>query len=57
MEARNAVVLNAHRLSEDGRVQLRKIHTTSTKKGKYAKHSVELEEVCNLFDDVLWKWL
>lgn len=45
VEARNALAANAQRLAEDGRVQLRKIQGTSTKKGKFAKHSVELEEV------------
>jgi len=44
VEARNALATTAQRLAEDGRVQLRKIQGNSTKKGKYAKHSVELEE-------------
>jgi ribosome recycling factor len=46
VEARNVLAATAQRLAEDGRVQVRKIQGSSTKKGKYAKHSVELEEVC-----------
>lgn len=49
VEARNALATTAQRLAEDSRVQLRKIQGLSTKKGKYAKHSVELEEVCSFF--------
>jgi len=50
VEARNALATTAQRLAEDGRVQLRKIQSTWTKKGKYAKHSVELEEFQKLTD-------
>ena len=32
-------------MAEDVRVQIRKHHQASVKKGKYEKHSVELEEV------------
>ena len=39
------LVATAQRLAEDGRVQIRKIQGVSMKKGKYAKHSVEFDEV------------
>ena len=45
VEARNTLVYTASRMAEDVRVQIRKHHQTSVKKGKYEKHSVELEEV------------
>jgi hypothetical protein len=45
VEARNALATTAQRFAEDVRVQVRKVQGASTKKGKYAKHSVELEEV------------
>jgi hypothetical protein len=32
-------------MAEDVRIQVRKIHQASIKKGKYEKHSIELEEV------------
>jgi len=35
----------AQREAENTRVQLRKHHQASVKKGKFGKHSVELEEV------------
>ena len=45
VEARNALAATANRMAEDVRVQIRKHHQASIKKGKYEKHSVELEEV------------
>lgn len=44
-----ALVTGAHRKSEDVRVQIRKIHQASLKRGKYEKHSIELEEVSSAF--------
>lgn len=48
VEARNALVSTASRMAEDVRVQIRKHHQASVKKGKYEKHSVELEAVSRL---------
>lgn len=45
VEARNALAGTASRMAEDVRVQIRKHHQASVKKGKYEKHSVELEAV------------
>ena len=58
VEARNALAATAQRMSEDTRVQLRKIQQASVKKGDYKKHSVELEEVrhdslCHFFSSNL----
>ncbi|KAG9311511.1 ribosome recycling factor-domain-containing protein [Chiua virens] len=50
VEARNALVSTASRMAEDVRVQIRKHHQASVKKGKYEKHSVELEEFQKLSD-------
>ncbi|KIK91293.1 hypothetical protein PAXRUDRAFT_35002 [Paxillus rubicundulus Ve08.2h10] len=50
VEARNALVSTAQRMAEDVRVQVRKIHQASIKKGKYEKHSIELEEFQKLTD-------
>lgn len=36
---------SAQRQAEEARVQIRKQHQASLKKGKYAKHSPELDEV------------
>lgn len=52
MEARTALYTAAQRKAEDIRVQIRKQHQTSLKRGKYAKHSVELEEVSILL--LIW---
>ena len=49
VEARNALVSTASRMAEDVRVQIRKHHQVSLKKGKYGKHSVELVEVSLLY--------
>ncbi|KAH7882811.1 ribosome recycling factor [Phlebopus sp. FC_14] len=50
VEARNVLVATAQRLAEDARVQVRKIHQASVKKGKYAKHSIEVQEFQKLSD-------
>ncbi|KAN0086108.1 Ribosome recycling factor domain containing protein [Tylopilus felleus] len=50
VEARNALVVTASRMAEDVRVQIRKHHQTSVKKGKYEKRSVELDEFQKLSD-------
>ncbi|KAF9240467.1 ribosome recycling factor domain-containing protein [Melanogaster broomeanus] len=50
VEARNAYISTAQRMAEDVRVQLRKIHQASLKKGKYGKYTVELEEFQKLID-------
>jgi len=48
VEARTNIYAGAKRKAEEIRVQIRKQHGTSIKKGKYEKHSIELEEVRNL---------
>ncbi|KAJ7275099.1 ribosome recycling factor domain-containing protein [Mycena rebaudengoi] len=50
VESNMALVTGAHRKSEDVRVQIRKIHQASLKRGKYEKHSIELEEFQKLTD-------
>ncbi|KAH0834943.1 mitochondrial carrier domain-containing protein [Lanmaoa asiatica] len=50
VEGRNMLVSTASRMAEDVRVQIRKHHQASVKKGKYEKHSVELEEFQKLSD-------
>ncbi|KAF8438857.1 ribosome recycling factor domain-containing protein [Boletus edulis BED1] len=50
VEARNTLAVTTSRMAEDVRVQLRKHHQASVKKGKYEKHSVELEEFQKLSD-------
>ncbi|KAF7974854.1 hypothetical protein HWV62_11093 [Athelia sp. TMB] len=50
VEARTALATTAQRLAEDTRMQLRKAQGASTKKGKYEKHSIELEEFQKLTD-------
>lgn len=45
MEARLAAYSNALKLAEDARVQIRRQHQTSVKKGKYSRHSSEHHEV------------
>ncbi|KAF9465094.1 ribosome recycling factor domain-containing protein [Collybia nuda] len=50
VEARSALYTAAHRKAEDIRVQIRKQYQTSVKRGKYAKHSIELEEFQKLND-------
>ncbi|KAI6027815.1 ribosome recycling factor-domain-containing protein [Pisolithus microcarpus] len=50
VEARTALVSNAQRLAEEARVQIRRVHQASIKKGKYEKHSVELDEFRRLVE-------
>ncbi|RDB16048.1 Ribosome-recycling factor [Hypsizygus marmoreus] len=50
VEARLALFTTAQRKAEEIRVQVRKQHQTSLKRGKYEKHSVELEEFQKLTD-------
>lgn len=45
VEAKTALYTVAQRKAEETRVQIRKQHQASLKRGKYDKHSVELEEV------------
>lgn len=45
VETRNSLQTVAQREAESTRVQLRKHHQASVKKGKFEKHSIELEEV------------
>jgi ribosome recycling factor len=46
VEARAALYTAAQRKAEEIRIQIRKQHQVSLKRGKYGKHSIELEEVC-----------
>ncbi|KAG6917757.1 hypothetical protein DXG01_001162 [Tephrocybe rancida] len=50
VEARLALYTTAQRKAEEIRVQVRKQHQASLKRGKYAKHSIELEEFQKLTD-------
>ncbi|KAG5644358.1 hypothetical protein DXG03_008655 [Asterophora parasitica] len=50
VEARLALYTGAQRKAEEIRVQVRKQHQASLKRGKYAKHSIELEEFQKLTD-------
>ncbi|KAJ7136082.1 ribosome recycling factor domain-containing protein [Mycena epipterygia] len=50
LESTAALVTAAHRKSEDVRVQIRKHHQSSLKRGNYKKHSIELEEFQKLTD-------
>ncbi|KAJ7628584.1 ribosome recycling factor domain-containing protein [Roridomyces roridus] len=50
VESNMALVTAVQRKSEDVRVQIRKIHQTSLKRGNYKKHSIELEEFQKLTD-------
>ncbi|KAF5369257.1 hypothetical protein D9758_002631 [Tetrapyrgos nigripes] len=50
VEARTALVTATLRQAEDSKVQIRKHHQASLKRGKYAKHSIELEEFQKLTD-------
>ena len=38
----NALIVTARRMAEEVRVQIRKHHLASVKKGKYEKHSIDL---------------
>ncbi|KAH9924365.1 ribosome recycling factor domain-containing protein [Amylocystis lapponica] len=53
VEARQAMVANVQRQAEEARMHVRKQHQASLKKGKYAKHSVEVEEFQSLTDKYL----
>ncbi|KAI0280387.1 ribosome recycling factor domain-containing protein [Russula aff. rugulosa BPL654] len=44
VEARQAAYSNASKLAEDARVQIRRQHQASLKKGKYPRHSTEYHE-------------
>ncbi|KAJ3729647.1 ribosome recycling factor domain-containing protein [Lentinula raphanica] len=44
VEARKALFATAERQAEDTRIQIRRHHQASLKKGKYEKHSIEIEE-------------
>ncbi|KAJ2936846.1 hypothetical protein H1R20_g265, partial [Candolleomyces eurysporus] len=50
VEARHALYAAAKKKAEEIRVQVRKQHTTSLKRGKFEKHSVEIEEFQKLTD-------
>ena len=49
VEARTALYASSKRKAEEIRVQVRNKHSASLKRGKYQKHSIELEEVCTFF--------
>ena len=49
VEARKELYTIAKRKAEEMRVQIRKHHSASLKRGKYEKRSIELEEVCLAF--------
>ncbi|KAK0490403.1 ribosome recycling factor [Armillaria novae-zelandiae] len=53
LDAKSSVVTAAGKKAEEARVQCRKLHQTSVKKGKYEKRSVELE----VFQDLLDKYV
>lgn len=53
IDAKKDLFTAAKRKAEDIRVQIRKHHSSSLKKGKYARHSVEMEEVSNV-KEILW---
>lgn len=48
--AKSSVVTAAGKKAEDARVQYRKLHQASVKKGKYEKRSIELEVFQDLID-------
>jgi len=50
VEAKKQVYASAKRKGEEIRVQIRSKHSASLKRGKYAKHSIELEEFQKLND-------
>jgi ribosome recycling factor len=52
VEARLAAYSNASKLAEDARVQIRRQHQASLKKGKYSRHSTEYNEVSTLLKRV-----
>ena len=52
VEARKALYASAKRKGEEIRVQIRNKHSASLKRGKYEKHSIELEEVYPSFSTI-----
>jgi len=50
VETRTTLHTTAQREAETTRVQIRKLHQASIKKGKYEKHSPELDEFQKLTD-------
>ncbi|KAJ7232979.1 ribosome recycling factor domain-containing protein, partial [Mycena haematopus] len=50
VESNTAMVTAASRQAEDVRVQIRKLHQASLKRGNYKKHSIEIEEFQKLTD-------
>ncbi|KAJ7800329.1 ribosome recycling factor-domain-containing protein [Mycena olivaceomarginata] len=50
VESNTAMVTAVSRKAEDVRVQIRKLHQASLKRGNYKKHSIELEEFQKLTD-------
>jgi ribosome recycling factor len=50
IQARQEIFTAAKKQAEDIRVQIRKQHTASLKRGKYEKHSIELDEFQKLTD-------
>jgi len=50
VETRNSLQTVAQREAESTRVQLRKHHQASVKKGKFGKHSIEQEEFQKMTD-------
>ncbi|KAK0452149.1 ribosome recycling factor domain-containing protein [Desarmillaria tabescens] len=50
LDAKSSVVTAARKKAEDARVQCRKFHQASVKKGKYDKRSIELEVFQDLLD-------
>jgi ribosome recycling factor len=45
METRVSLIATAQRQAEDTRIQVRKAQQAGVKRGKFEKHSIELEEV------------
>ena len=48
VDARKAVAAAAIKQAEETRQQLRKAHQAGVKKGKFERHSIEMEEVCRI---------
>ncbi|PBL01771.1 hypothetical protein ARMGADRAFT_1071283 [Armillaria gallica] len=51
LDAKSSVVAAARKKEEEARVQCRKLHPTSMKKGKYEKRSIELKVFQDLLDN------
>jgi len=56
IQARQELFMAAKKKAEEIRVQVRKQHAASLKRGKYEKHSIELEEV-RFYLDALSSWI